>query len=59
LIYLDTSVALAHLIGEDRLLHLASVEFLRGQNQAVRLASYDRRMLETADRMAIPLFDLP
>lgn len=128
MIYLDTSVALAHLLGEDRLppaslweeslvssrlieyetwnrihtmglakshgeslrlllgrlalielaqpvlsralepfplavrtldaLHLASVEFLRGQNQAVRLASYDQRMLETAHRMAIPLFDL-
>jgi hypothetical protein len=129
LIYLDTSVALAHLIGEDRsppaslweeplvssrlieyetwnrihsmgltsshgeslrlllgrlallelarpvvsralepfpfavrtldAIHLASIEFLRGQNQAVRLASYDRRMLDAADRMAIPVVDLP
>lgn len=40
-------------------LHLASVEFLRAQNQVVVLATYDQRMLETAERMAIPLFDLP
>lgn len=40
-------------------LHLASIEFLRSQNQTVRLASYDRRMLEAADRMAIPVVDLP
>ena len=40
-------------------LHLASIEFLRAQNQAVVLATYDQRMLETAARMAIPLLDLP
>ncbi len=83
MIYLDTSAALAHLLGEDRsppttlwkeplvsswlieyeawtkASSLASVEFLRAQNQVVLLATYDQRMLETAERMAIPLFNLP
>jgi hypothetical protein len=45
LIYLDTSVAL----------HLASIEYLRGQLLDVRLATYDERMAEAAQRMEIPL----
>jgi predicted nucleic acid-binding protein len=40
-------------------LHLASVEFLRGRNHDVRLASYDRRMLDAAAAMSMPVFDLP
>ena len=36
-------------------LHLASIEFLRGQGQAVRLASYDRRLNAAAERMGVPL----
>lgn len=40
-------------------IHLASVEFLRSQNQSVALATYDRRMLEAAERMGIPLWELP
>lgn len=37
-------------------LHLASVEFLRKQQRGVTLATYDARVLEAADRLAIPLF---
>jgi uncharacterized protein len=40
-------------------LHLASVEFLRAQNVAVSLATYDSRMSKAAKRMRIPLLDLP
>ena len=40
-------------------LHLASVEFLRGQGQAVELASYDERQLAAARALGIPLFELP
>jgi predicted nucleic acid-binding protein len=40
-------------------IHLASVEFLRSQNQSVALATYDRRMREAAERMGIPLWELP
>ena len=36
-------------------LHLASLEFLRGQGQKVRLASYDERLIEAAARLGIPL----
>ena len=39
-------------------LHLASCDFLRKQGQSVALASYDRRMMETARAMEIPLWDL-
>jgi predicted nucleic acid-binding protein len=34
-------------------LHLASVEYLRGQGQEVTLASYDARLLRAARRMGI------
>jgi hypothetical protein len=36
-------------------LHLASLEFLRLRGQAVRLASYDRRLNLAAQRMDVPL----
>ena len=36
-------------------LHLASMEFLRAQRQAVELASYDRRMIAAAEALKIPL----
>ncbi len=39
-------------------LHLASVEFLRGQGQAVQLATYDQRMREASRALSIPLYDL-
>jgi hypothetical protein len=39
-------------------LHLASVEFLRGQGQTVELASYDQRLLVAAQAMRIPLATL-
>lgn len=35
-------------------LHLASIEFLRGQRQEVELATFDARMREVARRMGIP-----
>jgi hypothetical protein len=37
-------------------LHLASLDFLRQQGQAVQLASYDDRMLKAATGMSIELF---
>ncbi len=40
-------------------LHLASIEFLRGQNQEIRLASYDQRMLDAAVKMGIPILEMP
>lgn len=40
-------------------LHLASIDFLRGQNLEIPLATYDYRMREAAERMRIPLLDLP
>ena len=40
-------------------LHLASIEYLRGQAQTVALATYDRRMTDAARAMGIPLFELP
>jgi hypothetical protein len=40
-------------------LHLASVEFLRSQSQEVRIATYDRKMLEAAASLKIPILDLP
>jgi hypothetical protein len=39
-------------------LHLASIEFLRGQGQKVRLASYDERLTAAARRMGIPLAEV-
>lgn len=39
-------------------LHLASIEFLRGLEQTVKLASYDLRMIEVARRLAIPVYEL-
>jgi len=36
-------------------LHLASIEFLRGQSAAVELASYDERLLTCARAIGIPL----
>ena len=39
-------------------LHLASLEFLRAQRQAVRLATYDARQGEVARRMGIPLAEV-
>jgi hypothetical protein len=37
-------------------LHLASIEFLRGRGQKVRLASYDSRMIEGAKALGIPFY---
>jgi predicted nucleic acid-binding protein len=39
-------------------LHLASIEFLRGQGASIELASYDERMLEAARKMKIPCLSL-
>lgn len=39
-------------------LHLASLEFLRGQRQDVSLASYDARMVDAARRLRIPVVEL-
>jgi predicted nucleic acid-binding protein len=39
-------------------LHLASIEFLRGQGQAVQLASYDKRMTEAARALGVTLVAL-
>jgi predicted nucleic acid-binding protein len=36
-------------------LHLASIEFLRGQSATVELASYDERLLTGARAIGIPL----
>ena len=43
MIHLDTSVVLA----------LASMEFLRERGQSLTLASYDRRLLESAAALGI------
>ncbi len=37
-------------------LHLASLEFLRGQGQDLTLATYDVRMRSAAQQMDIPVF---
>jgi predicted nucleic acid-binding protein len=37
-------------------IHLASADFLRGQQQSVALASYDDRMLEAAEHMGIAIW---
>jgi predicted nucleic acid-binding protein len=39
-------------------LHLASMEFLRGQRQAVSLASYDDRLNAVAAKMGIALLEI-
>jgi len=39
-------------------LHLASIEFLRGQGQTVRLAAYDARLIAAAKTLRIKLFPL-
>ena len=39
-------------------LHLASIEFLHTQGQAVELASYDDRMAAAARALKIPVYDL-
>lgn len=39
-------------------IHLASMEFLRAHGQAVRLASYDNRLLAAARALAIPIYKL-
>jgi predicted nucleic acid-binding protein len=39
-------------------LHLASIEFLRGQGRTIELATYDKRMLAAADAMRIPVLSL-
>jgi hypothetical protein len=40
-------------------LHLATIEFLRGNGQAVELASYDRRLNAAAQSLGVPLTRLP
>ncbi len=37
-------------------LHLASIEFLRTHRLSVQLATFDKRMLAAARKLAIPLF---
>lgn len=39
-------------------LHLASLHFLVAQQQSVRLASYDRRMLDVARTLGFPIAEL-
>lgn len=39
-------------------LHLASVEFLRSQRVTISLASYDRRLLDAAERLGVPISPL-
>ena len=39
-------------------LHLASIDFLRQQGQAVELATYDRRMRAAAEAMEVPVVSL-
>jgi predicted nucleic acid-binding protein len=39
-------------------LHLASIEFLRKQGQAVTLASYDERLISGARALRFPLYKL-
>lgn len=47
MIYLDTSVALAWLLGEDRV----------PPDEPIELASYDERMLEVAKAMGLSICD--
>lgn len=39
-------------------LHLASMEFLRAQGEPVRLAAYDRRLVEAAKQLGIKRYKL-
>lgn len=39
-------------------IHVASMEYLRGNGERVELASYDRRMTTVAEAMGFPLYDL-
>ncbi len=39
-------------------LHLASLEFLTGHGQTVRLASYDERLLSAARRLGVEVYTL-
>ncbi len=39
-------------------LHLATVDFLREQNQKIELATYDQRMLKAAEKIGIVIFEL-
>ena len=39
-------------------LHLASTEFLRERQPAIRLATYDRRQAAVAEAMGVELYDL-
>jgi hypothetical protein len=39
-------------------LHLATIEYLRSQGDAVELASYDNRMLAAAEALGIPVTSL-
>jgi predicted nucleic acid-binding protein len=39
-------------------LHLATIEFLRGQGRTLELATYDNRLAEAARALRIPLADL-
>jgi len=39
-------------------LHLASIEFLRGQGQTIELATYDDRMAAAAQELGIELLGL-
>jgi len=39
-------------------LHLASLDFLRGQGQSVTLASYDGRFIAAAKRLNVPIAEL-
>lgn len=38
--------------------HLATCDYLSGRGQRISLASYDRRLLDAADAMGIPAFEL-
>jgi hypothetical protein len=39
-------------------LHLATIEFLRGQGEAVERASYDNRLIAAAQALGIPFAEL-
>ena len=39
-------------------LHLASIDFLRAQNQSVTLATYDERLRKAAVALGVPIYPL-
>jgi hypothetical protein len=39
-------------------LHLAAIEYLRGQGQTITLASYDERLLEAARALGIATMEI-